>query len=879
MKKERFVTYVFIIIILSVAFSSLYYLKTNMTGFAVLTQGNQSEFDEGTYNNTEYNGSTIILSGDDLTGTYESKIFDAGNDAIWNNLTWQGSEPSLTSLFCVDGSGAVYKSTDSGITWSLSQENFGRTTATADMFSNSNYLYILSSVGNEVWNSSDGTDFKVVYSGFEGKSPYVGVSDSENLYVAVGSGEVWKSTDNGLSWVKQGDINGAATNNPKGMAIDSKDYIYAVDGTGKVFKSTDSGVSWTKVNDNYGGSTGTDGMKSDSLDNLYILMNTKIYKSSDSGVSWSILNDSISPYANTLVKILITNEDNFFILDAAGRVFKSNDYGISWQEIGDCNNAATNDPKGITEFIQNTHLTFQVRNCSLPDCSDANFFSADLSNLNLQGRYFQYKVLFKSPDSSITPTLTNLEVNYNLINSPPTITLVEPQNLLYTYNNSLPLNISVSDIDGNLDSCWYNIDSGENITIPNCQNTTFDVAEGSHIINIYANDTNGLESSDSVSFNVDVTGISLSIVEPSGTKTSRTNIPLEFTAIGNNLTCWYNVKTSIGGSIIENTTLENCSDSSFNVSTDGDYILNLYANNSLGNLDYTSSEFSVSTTSSDRTTPPSSGGGGGGGSGGGGGILTGNITSRYYRLHFTKIPDLIVNPGEIKKMVLPVKSIGTKFLNDCKLQGTGKHSEWISSPGEIKDLSPGELHDFIFTLKVPETAEPKPYTLNIAISCQETIQSTNLTVEIIEKKFSLELINVESFKNNIKINYSLTELTGKKQEIEVEIILFGYDNERTAEKSTTRTLKANSKQAFQETLKIPDNIKGDLNLLINANSEVYSTFVQEEIILGTSYIGGLAIFLNKTKTDTFLSSFLIIVFVLFVFFMIRRILKFRKIYK
>jgi len=219
------------------------------------------------------------------------------------------------------------------------------------------------------------------------------------------------------------------------------------------------------------------------------------------------------------------------------------------------------------------------------------------------------------------------------------------------------------------------------------------------------------------------------------------------------------------------------------------------------------------------------------------------------------------------------------MIANFKEQESIQNGEWISSPGEIKDLSPGELHDFIFTLKVPETAEPKLYTLNIAISCQETIQSTNLTVEIIEKKFSLELIDVESFKNNIKINYSLTELTGKKQEIEVEIILFSYDNKRIAEKSTVKTLEANSKQAFQEILKIPDNIKGDLNLLINANSEVYSTFIQEEIVLGTSYISGLPIFLNKTKTNAFFTLFLILIFILFAFFMIRRILKFRKIYK
>jgi len=157
------------------------------------------------------------------------KIFDSNSEAgaTWNSFSEISSSPNLNLLFCVDGGGEVYKSVDSGVNWVLSQENFGRNSG-ADMFSNSNYLYILSTLGNEVWNSSDGANFAVVYNSFS-VSPLVGSSDSnDNLYVTTGPSEVWKSEDNGLTWNLQGDFNGGATNDPKGLAIDSNDYIYAV---------------------------------------------------------------------------------------------------------------------------------------------------------------------------------------------------------------------------------------------------------------------------------------------------------------------------------------------------------------------------------------------------------------------------------------------------------------------------------------------------------------------------------------------------------------------------------------------------------------------------------------------------------------------------
>ena len=93
----------------------------------------------------------------------------------------------------------------------------------------------------------------------------------------------------------------------------------------------------------------------------------------------------------------------------------------------------------------------------------------DLSLTNNQ--YFQYKFNFTSPDSLVTPSLESVNIDYTLLNTAPTINIVSPQDgASYGYNESLALDFSASDADDNIDSCWYNLNIGENIIIANCAN-------------------------------------------------------------------------------------------------------------------------------------------------------------------------------------------------------------------------------------------------------------------------------------------------------------------------------------------------------------------------------------------------------------------------
>lgn len=870
-RKEVIVTYSFIFAVVALSVFGLVFIQNGFTGFAIYEQSDQSGFDEGAYSNTEWNGSAVVLSSGQTFGNYTSKVFDAGADATWNNLTEISVSPNLVSLFCVDGGGDIYKSTDDGVNWILSQEDFGRTTATEDMFANSNYLYILSSSGNEIWRSPDGTNFAIVNDSFTSSSPLVGdVDSSGNLYVATGPGEVWRSDDDGVTWNYLGDSNNGASNDPKGIAINSTGDLFVVDGAGDVYSSTNGGVDWTKVNDGYGGSTGTDGMDVDSNDDLYILYNYDLYRSTDDGVNWNIINDSFTPYGNVPVEIFIDADDVIYILDAVGRVFESSNFGATWNEIGDCNNGASNDPKGLTNFIQNTDLSFQVKNCSSADCSDASFQSLNLDDLNLGGQYFQYQVSFSSPDVSVTPSLESVSIDYDLTNTAPSVSIDSPENQLYV-SGDLNLNYSVSDSDGNLDSCWYTIDAGvTNNTLAGCANTMLSLLDGDYDLIVYANDSYGLESSDSVSFSVDATGVFVSITEPVGTKTSRTEIPIEFSAAGDNLTCWYNVKFSTGTSVIENTTLVGCASSTFDVSADGDYVLNLFANNSYGSYTSDNSPFSVDTsTSSSSSSSSSSSGSSGGGSSSGGGIVS------TYLIRIETLPNQIMGAGDTKKLSLNVDNAGVKYVDDCKVVCEGDYTNWCGE-SETKGLAGGQSYKFSFSLNVPEGIDSGVYPIIVKVVCDKVSRLTNFTVELLEKEIDFELIDVKRISNDeVKITYSLEELSGIDQNVALQFLLLNSENEKVSEVNSETALSSNSKENLEIYIPIDSLLEGDLNLLVNLNSETYSTFVQESVVLGAPTTG-FSVFGEAGDGDVLISICLIAGFIVFAVFMIRRILKHRK---
>lgn len=831
----------------------------SLTGFAVFNQyGN--EFDNGTYNNTLYNGSHILLSGNNLSGTYTSSVLDATDDATWNNLSFLGSEPEVWGLWVVDGSGDVYSSSNL-INWTKQTTDYGRNSDTQDMVIDSDYYYIFSNSNREVWRSSTGTSWSVVNDTFADSNILTAEIDSSgNIYVADGSGDVYESSDQGATWIKKGDFNNGNSNNAKGMAINSSGAIFIIDGNKDLYLSLNSGTNWTKITHDYTGAGGAlDDLEVDSSGDLYILDDKDIWKSTNEGNNWTKINDSFTSYSNDGFVMNLGDNDYLYISDGLGRIWNSTNLGINWNEMADFDMGSSANPKGLEDSVQSTSLSFQYRNCSLANCSDGSWTSGDITDIALSSRYFQYKITFVTPSVGVSPVVRNVTVDYDLNNQAPTLDLISPENTLYTSNSSLSLNYTIGDSDGNLDSCWYTLDFGTtNITISNCTNTTFNVNEGSYVLFIYANDTLGPLVTDSVSFDVDVTGVSVNLTEPTGTKTSRTGISLNFSKTGNNLNCWYNIKTSIGGLIIGNTTLTSCLETIFNVSSDGDYIANLFANNTFGTFASDSSSFSVSTSSSGVTegNEGSSSSGGGGGSSAGGGTIT-------TRLDVEEI-NVIMALGEEKRLLAKVKNVGIVAANKCKLEVDEENKEAIESD-DITNIAAGEIVEFGFVLKA---LDEETQNAEINIVCLEGVsKKVPLNIKFVKSKLGVSIEKMDFIEGpSILVNYSIQSFTPSTEKIIFKLL---DENENSLLEKEEEVKLVKGDNDYATVLNLEDVPEGMIKISVEDKDNL--VLVQETVIYdGSTSFTGRAI--SGGSTASYIG-------ITIIFFLVVGLIIFRRIWK
>jgi hypothetical protein len=80
----------------------------------------------------------------------------------------------------------------------------------------------------------------------------------------------------------------------------------------------------------------------------------------------------------------------------------------------------------------------------------------------------------------------------------PTVAVQSPTG---TITSPFDVNYTVWDVNG-IDSCWYSVDEGSNVSIPSCANFTDSGSSGDHNLTIYANDTFGNIGSATSPFNV-----------------------------------------------------------------------------------------------------------------------------------------------------------------------------------------------------------------------------------------------------------------------------------------------------------------------------------------------------------------------------------------
>ena len=186
---------------------------------------------------------------------------------------------------------------------------------------------------------------------------------------------------------------------------------------------------------------------------------------------------------------------------------------------------------------------------------------------------------------------------------PPNVTIISPNQSFFGYNESIFLGIDVVD-DVGVSECWYTLDNGaSNVSLPLCQNTTFDAVPGSIALSVYANDTSNNVGFASTSFTVNLDPPSISLGTPSSAFFNTTGVSFVYTPTDQDLqscSLWGNF-TGAFALAQTNTTPASGSASSFLITlAEGAYLWGVYCNDSNGH-----GAFSENRTATIDTTAPS----------------------------------------------------------------------------------------------------------------------------------------------------------------------------------------------------------------------------------------------------------------------------------
>jgi len=185
--------------------------------------------------------------------------------------------------------------------------------------------------------------------------------------------------------------------------------------------------------------------------------------------------------------------------------------------------------------------------------------------------------------------------------------LPTPDNNSEQYSNSVVINVSGTEY--NLDYAVLEFDNtdytmncnNDNAPYYSCYYNLDSLSEGNHNFTVYVYDIVGNSNkTEKRTFTVDRTAPTIIIDSPINLYTYSTNLSLELNySVSDSLTsvssCWYNLINSSGDILIDNTTITNCQNTTFNVSQGGgEYNLTLYSNDSVNNVNNKTVKFFIS---------------------------------------------------------------------------------------------------------------------------------------------------------------------------------------------------------------------------------------------------------------------------------------------
>ncbi|MBI4162887.1 MAG: hypothetical protein HY513_04335 [Candidatus Aenigmarchaeota archaeon] len=172
-----------------------------------------------------------------------------------------------------------------------------------------------------------------------------------------------------------------------------------------------------------------------------------------------------------------------------------------------------------------------------------------------------------------------------IIDNSPSVSIISPSG--FTHNNTITLNYIV---DSSVNLCvreWIN-QSGMsyNKTMPNCTGETWTVNDSTHKIIMWVNNVFNKSAFAVTTFTVDASPPGISITSPINTTYNTSSVDLNYSVSEPANACTRDLDGS-------NATISNCTNITISSLLPGDHFINLWANDSAGNLNVSSVAFKI----------------------------------------------------------------------------------------------------------------------------------------------------------------------------------------------------------------------------------------------------------------------------------------------
>ncbi|MDP4039677.1 MAG: hypothetical protein Q8P57_03805, partial [Candidatus Pacearchaeota archaeon] len=252
--------------------SADYLLAVDGTAEVFISKDSGVNWIEQTSNYGDGGGSVVDLFSDD---NYIYLLFSGTNKRIYRSenlgVNWTLINDSLGApgfqvgeadyngnLFIARANGEVIKSDDNGTTWiTMGDINEGSSNTPKGITINSSVSIFVVDGSDAVYVSSDlGVNWVQQTGDYGGNTADDLISDdADELYILF-KRDVYKSVDEGVNWII---VNNTFSTNQDGLTMisDINDWFYIIDPSGDVFKSEDLGISWNNTGD-FNGASGSD---------------------------------------------------------------------------------------------------------------------------------------------------------------------------------------------------------------------------------------------------------------------------------------------------------------------------------------------------------------------------------------------------------------------------------------------------------------------------------------------------------------------------------------------------------------------------------------------------------------------------------------------